>query len=88
VRRERTDGEAVRSHDRGNTLSVCVANDTKLVIVDVTAIAESYRASKPGSPTARGPGTQKIAQLRELLVWKSDDALFAIIQLGRVFGCR
>jgi hypothetical protein len=88
VRRESTDGQTVQSHDRGNTRGVWVAAHTKLVVVDVTAVAESYRMSTLRSPTVLGPGNQKIGPLHELLVWKSDDALFAIIQVGTLPGCR
>lgn len=65
---------------------LCVAADTKLVIVDVHAVAEGYRASRLRGTTVLGPSNQKIGHLDDLVVSKNGDVLFAIIQVGGFLG--
>jgi hypothetical protein len=65
---------------------LCVAAHTKLVIVDVHAVAEGYRASRLRGTTVLGPGNQKIGHLDDLVVSKNGDVLFAIIQVGGFLG--
>jgi PRC-barrel domain len=65
---------------------LCVASATKLVIVDVTAVAEGYRASRLRGTTVLGSGNQKIGHLDDLVVSKNGDVLFAIIQVGGFLG--
>jgi len=65
---------------------LCVATDSKLVIVDVRAVAEGYRASKLRGTAVFGAGNQKIGHLDDLVVSRNGDVLFAIIQVGGFLG--
>ena len=63
--------------------------DVALVVVDVVAVAEGYRASKLRGTTVINPANEKIGSLDDLIVGK-DRVLFAIIEVGGFLGigCR
>lgn len=65
---------------------LCVAAAGTLIIVDVTAVAEGYRASRLRGTTVLGPDNQKIGRLDDLVVSKNGDVWFAIIQVGGFLG--
>ncbi len=62
-----------------------VAADVALVVVDVVAVADGYRASKLRGATVVNPKNEKIGKLDDLIVGK-DRVLFAIIQVGGFLG--
>jgi hypothetical protein len=64
---------------------VVTAADSKLVVVDVVAVAEGYRASKLMGTDVNGPDNQKIGDFEDLVIGK-DRVLFAIIQVGGFLG--
>ena len=55
--------------------------EVELVVVDVVAVADGYRASKLRGATVVNPKSEKIGELDDLIVGK-DRVLFAIIQVG------
>jgi hypothetical protein len=63
-----------------------LASAEQLVVVDVVAVAEGYRASKLRGTTVVNSQNQKLGELDDLIVGKSDRVLFAIIQVGGFLG--
>jgi hypothetical protein len=61
------------------------AADVALVVVDVVAVADGYRASKLRGTTVINPANEKIGSLDDLIVGK-DRVLFAIIEVGGFLG--
>jgi hypothetical protein len=59
--------------------------DVALVVVDVVAVADGYRASKLRGTTVINPANEKIGSLDDLIVGK-DRVLFAIIEVGGFLG--
>ncbi len=57
----------------------------ELVVVDVVAVADGYRASKLRGTTVVNPKNEKLGELDDLIVGK-DRVLFAIIQVGGFLG--
>jgi sporulation protein YlmC with PRC-barrel domain len=62
------------------------AADSKLVVVDVVAVAEGYRASKLTGTNVLGPDNKSIGELDDLVIGKTDRVMFAIIQVGGFLG--
>ena len=58
---------------------------TQLVVVDVVAVADGYRASKLRGATVVNSKNEKIGELDDLIVGK-DRVLFGIIQVGGFLG--
>src|ERR1700754_3239587 len=56
-----------------------------LVVVDVVAVADGYRASKLRGATVVNSKSEKIGELDDLIVGK-DRVLFGIIQVGGFLG--
>jgi hypothetical protein len=56
-----------------------------LVVVDVVAVADGYRASKLRGATVVNAKNEKIGELDDLIVGK-DRVLFAIVQVGGFLG--
>jgi hypothetical protein len=54
--------------------------DSKLLVVDVVAVAEGYRASKLTGTKVMGPDNKSIGELDDLVIGKTDRVMFAIIQ--------
>jgi hypothetical protein len=61
------------------------AAQAELVVVDVVAVADGYRASKLRGATVVNPKNEKLGELDDLIVGK-DRVLFAIIQVGGFLG--
>ncbi len=61
------------------------AAEVALVVVDVVAVAEGYRASKLTGTKVLSPQNEKIGELDDLIVGK-DRVLFAIIEVGGFLG--
>jgi hypothetical protein len=61
------------------------AAEVELVVVDVVAVADGYRASKLRGATVVNPKNEKLGELDDLIVGK-DRVLFAIIQLAVFSG--
>jgi len=59
--------------------------EVDLVVVDVVAVADGYRASKLRGATVVNPKSEKIGELDDLIVGK-DRVLFAIIEVGGFLG--
>jgi PRC-barrel domain len=57
----------------------------ELVVVDVVAVADGYRASKLRGATVVNPKNEKLGELDDLIVGK-DRVLFAIIEVGGFLG--
>jgi sporulation protein YlmC with PRC-barrel domain len=66
------------------TLPVAAA-DTKVVVVDVVAVADGYRASKLRGTTVVNSKNEKVGEIDDLVVGK-DRVLFAILQVGGFLG--
>ena len=62
------------------------AADTKLIVVDVVAVAEGYRASKLTGTKVLGADKQSIGELDDLVIGRTDRVMFAIIQVGGFLG--
>ena len=88
-----------RPHSRSQWLTVFVtiaiisgaeaprlaAAEVALVVVDVVAVADGYRASKLHGATVVNSKNEKIGELDDLIVGK-DRVLFGIIQVGGFLG--
>ena len=61
------------------------AADVKVVVVDVVAVADGYRASKLRGTTVVNSKNEKVGEVDDLVVGK-DRVLFAIIQVGGFLG--
>jgi PRC-barrel domain len=61
------------------------AAEVELVVVDVVAVADGYRASKLRGATVVNPKNEKIGALDDLIVGK-DRVLFGIIEVGGFLG--
>ena len=61
------------------------AAEVALVVVDVVAVADGYRASKLRGATVVNAKNEKIGELDDLIVGK-DRVLFGIIQVGGFLG--
>ena len=61
------------------------AAEVDLVVVDVVAVADGYRASKLRGAKVVNPQNEKLGELDDLIVGK-DRVLFAIIQVGGFLG--
>jgi PRC-barrel domain len=61
------------------------AAEIALVVVDVVAVADGYRASKLRGATVVNSKNEKIGELDDLIVGK-DRVLFGIIQVGGFLG--
>ena len=61
------------------------AAEVALVVVDVVAVADGYRASKLRGATVVNSKSEKIGELDDLIVGK-DRVLFGIIQVGGFLG--
>lgn len=61
------------------------AAEVALVVVDVVAVAEGYRASKLRRTKVVNTSNEKIGELDDLIVSK-DRVLFAIIEVGGFLG--
>jgi hypothetical protein len=61
------------------------AAEVALVVVDVVAVADGYRASKLRGATVVNSKNEKIGELDDLIVGK-DRVLFGIIQVGGFLG--
>ena len=59
--------------------------EVALVVVDVVAVADGYRASKLRGATVVNTKNEKIGELDDLIVGK-DRVLFGIIQVGGFLG--
>ncbi len=59
--------------------------EVTLVVVDVVAVADGYRASKLRGTKVVNPKNEKIGELDDLIVGK-DRVLFAIVQVGGFLG--
>ena len=66
------------------TLPVAAA-DVKVVVVDVVAVADGYRASKLRGATVVNSKNEKVGEIDDLVIGK-DRVLFAIIQVGGFLG--
>ncbi len=64
---------------------VASAAPVDLVVVDVVAVADGYRASKLRGAKVVNPQNAKLGELDDLIVGK-DRVLFAIIQVGGFLG--
>jgi hypothetical protein len=62
------------------------AAEPTLVIVDVVAVAQGYRASKLRGTDVLGADNKKIGSFDDLVIGKTDRVLFAIIQVGGLLG--
>jgi hypothetical protein len=69
----------------GALVPPAVAAPVDLVVVDVVAVADGYRASKPRGTAVVNQKNEKIGTLDDLIVGK-DRVLFAIIQVGGFLG--
>lgn len=69
----------------GSLVPRAVGADVALVVVDVVAVAEGYRASKLRGTKITNPQNEKIGELDDLIVGK-DRVLSAIIQVGGFLG--
>ncbi|HLG86314.1 MAG TPA: PRC-barrel domain-containing protein [Alphaproteobacteria bacterium] len=54
--------------------------------VDVTALADGYRASKIVGATVANDSNQNIGKIDDLLVGRNDQVLYAIISVGGFLG--
>src|SRR5579883_347602 len=54
--------------------------------VDVTALADGYRASKIVGATVANDSNQNIGKIDDLLVGRNDQVLYAIISVGSFLG--
>jgi sporulation protein YlmC with PRC-barrel domain len=61
------------------------AADVKVVVVDVVAVADGYRASKLRGTTVVNSKNEKVGEIDDLVIGK-DRVLFAIIQVGGFLG--
>jgi sporulation protein YlmC with PRC-barrel domain len=61
------------------------AADVALVVVDVVAVADGYRASKLRGATVVNPKNEKVGELDDLIVNK-DRVVFGIIEVGGFLG--
>ena len=61
------------------------AADVKVVVVDVVAVADGYRASKLRGTTVVNSKNEKVGEIDDLVIGK-DRVLFAIIQVGGLLG--
>jgi sporulation protein YlmC with PRC-barrel domain len=61
------------------------AADVKVVVVDVVAVADGYRASKLRGTTVVNSKNEKVGEIDDLVVGK-DRVLFAILQVGGFLG--
>jgi sporulation protein YlmC with PRC-barrel domain len=61
------------------------AAEVALIVVDVVAVADGYRASKLRGTTVVNSKNDKIGELDDLIVSK-DRVLFAVIQVGGFLG--
>ena len=61
------------------------AAEVALVVVDVVAVADGYRASKLRGATVVNSKNEKIGELDDLIVGK-DRVLFGIVQVGGFLG--
>ena len=61
------------------------AADVKVVVVDVVAVADGYRASKLRGTAVVNSKNEKVGEIDDLIVGK-DRVLFAIIQVGGFLG--
>jgi hypothetical protein len=61
------------------------AADVKVVVVDVVAVADGYRAGKLRGTAVVNSKNEKIGEVDDLVVGK-DRVLFAIIQVGGFLG--
>jgi sporulation protein YlmC with PRC-barrel domain len=61
------------------------AADVKVVVVDVVAVADGYRASKLRGTAVVNSKNEKIGEIDDLVVGK-DRVLFAIMQVGGFLG--
>jgi sporulation protein YlmC with PRC-barrel domain len=66
-------------------LSSPAAADVKVVVVDVVAVADGYRASKLRGTTVVNSKNEKIGEIDDLVVGK-DRVLFATLQVGGFLG--
>jgi PRC-barrel domain len=61
------------------------AAEVALVVVDVVAVADGYRASKLRGATVVNSKNEKVGELDDLIVGK-DRVLFGIVQVGGFLG--
>src|SRR5882757_4118263 len=61
------------------------AAEVELVVVDVVAVADGYRASKLRGATVVNSKNEKVGELDDLIVGK-DRVLFGIVQVGGFLG--
>ena len=61
------------------------AADVKVVVVDVVAVADGYRASKLRGTTVVNSKNEKVGEIDDLVIGK-DRVLFAIVQVGGFLG--
>jgi len=61
------------------------AAEVALVVVDVVAVADGYRASKLRGATVINSKNEKVGELDDLIVGK-DRVLFGIVQVGGFLG--
>ena len=61
------------------------AADMKVVVVDVVAVADGYRASKLRGTAVVNAKNEKVGEIDDLVIGK-DRVLFAIIQVGGFLG--
>ena len=64
---------------------VASAAPVDLIVVDVVAVADGYRASKLRGAKVVNPQNEKLGELDDLIVGK-DRVLFAIVQVGGFLG--
>jgi hypothetical protein len=69
----------------GAQASRIAAAEVALVVVDVVAVADGYRASKLRGATVVNSKNEKIGELDDLIVGK-DRVLFGIVQVGGFLG--
>ena len=69
----------------GTVLPRPAAAEVALVVVDVVAVADGYRASKLRGAKVVNPQNEKLGELDDLIVGK-DRVLFAIVQVGGFLG--
>jgi hypothetical protein len=69
----------------GGQVPRIAAAEVALVVVDVVAVADGYRASKLRGATVVNSKNEKIGELDDLIVGK-DRVLFGIIQVGGFLG--
>jgi len=65
--------------------SLGTAADVKVVVVDVVAVADGYRASKLRGTAVVNSKNEKIGEIDDLVIGK-DRVLFAIVQVGGFLG--